>query len=220
MAFSRYQTRGGFDSEYQPGSHGRVLLNKAGIIRKREMDRAEFEALLTAQSRFVSQITNQTRFTDQTICDMHSMWLGDLYAWAGCYRTVQMMKGDFRWPPAQFISHSMRTYAETTLTECTPCSTKFEDADEGLRDVAAKLAIVHAELLLIHPFRDGNGRIARWLADLMALQAGFALPDYGLAGRGAKKRQAAYMEGVKQGYVAVYEPLTDFFVDALRRGLS
>ena len=34
------------------------------------------------------------------------------------------------------------------------------------------IAMVHTELLLIHPFRDGNGRLARWLADIMAAQAG------------------------------------------------
>jgi len=28
------------------------------------------------------------------------------------------------------------------------------------------------ELILIHPFREGNGRIARFLSVLMALQAG------------------------------------------------
>jgi cell filamentation protein len=39
-------------------------------------------------------------------------------------------------------------------------------------DAARALAEVHAELILVHPFRDGNGRLARILALLMALQAG------------------------------------------------
>lgn len=36
---------------------------------------------------------------------------------------------------------------------------------------ARALAEVHAELILVHPFRDGNGRLARLLMLLMALQA-------------------------------------------------
>jgi hypothetical protein len=35
--------------------------------------------------------------------------------------------------------------------------------------------IVHAELVLIHPFRDGNGRCARLLSTLMGVHAGLPL---------------------------------------------
>jgi cell filamentation protein len=38
--------------------------------------------------------------------------------------------------------------------------------------VADALAVVHVELVLIHPFREGNGRTARLLAVVMGLQAG------------------------------------------------
>ena len=41
------------------------------------------------------------------------------------------------------------------LKRCTPC--RFQNTDE----IAHALAEVHLELVLIHPFRDGNGRIAR-----------------------------------------------------------
>jgi cell filamentation protein len=40
------------------------------------------------------------------------------------------------------------------------------------------LAVSHAELALIHPFRDGNGRIARALAILMTAQAALPLIDF------------------------------------------
>jgi hypothetical protein len=68
------------------------------------------------------------------------------------------------------------------------------------------MAVVHAELLLIHPFRDGNGRLARWLADLMAVQAGLPVPDYALSGRGSTTRQEHYVAAVRQGYIQNYAP--------------
>jgi Fic family protein len=36
-------------------------------------------------------------------------------------------------------------------------------------------AIIHKELVMIHPFIDGNGRVARLLMNLALLQAGYAL---------------------------------------------
>ena len=40
-------------------------------------------------------------------------------------------------------------------------------------EVLRKIATVHLELLFIHPYREGNGRTARLVATLMALQAGY-----------------------------------------------
>ena len=42
------------------------------------------------------------------------------------------------------------------------------------------LAESHVELVLIHPFRDGNGRLSRLLLDVMAVEAGGAPLDYGV----------------------------------------
>jgi len=44
----------------------------------------------------------------------------------------------------------------------------YEDRDALIRDVAH----VHGELLFIHPFREGNGRMARLLADMMVQKQG------------------------------------------------
>jgi Fic family protein len=51
-------------------------------------------------------------------------------------------------------------------------------------------------LLFIHPFREGNGRLVRWLADLMIAQADLPAPDYGFAGPGSRKRQRQYLNAV------------------------
>jgi cell filamentation protein len=153
---SRYVTPNGPEAEFEPGSRMRVLKNRLGIRRKMEMDRLEFEALVAAQEKYLSRIGPDTRLTAEVLCHMHLDWLGEIYEWAGRYRTVELAKGDFRWPPAFRVSPNMDSFEKGTLARCTPCQ------PGSLADVAARIAEVHAELLLIHPFRDGNGRLARW----------------------------------------------------------
>lgn len=42
------------------------------------------------------------------------------------------------------------------------------------------MAKSHVEFILIHPFREGNGRMSRLLMDVLATQAGFGPLDYSL----------------------------------------
>jgi len=88
---------------------------------------------------------------------------------------------------------------------------------ENLEEATQKLATVYAELLLIHPFREGNGRIARWLNDLMCLQADLPQPDYGFTDADAKANRRAYLEAVIRGYQCDYCALAVFFREALER---
>ena len=125
-----------------------------------------------------------------------------------------MEKGGFRSPPAHLVAQNMAALEQGLLHRHTPCRQASLDA------VARRMAEVHAELLLIHPFRDGNGRLARWLADLMALQAGWPLPDYGFRGRGSEHERTVYLAAVKNGYLTRYEDLTGFFLRAIVRGAA
>ena len=213
MASARYITPSGSQAEYEPGSHGRVLRNRLGIRSKRDMDRAEHEALVRVQAAYQRRIGPDTRFTAPMLCQMHRDWLGDIYEWAGEYRTVEVQKGDFRWPPAYRVPQNMDTLERSLLFRNTPC------CPESLAQVALRIAEVHAELLLVHPFREGNGRLARWLADLMAFQAGLPPPDYAFRGKGSAGRKTQYLRAVSQGYLREYEALAAFFADALQRRL-
>jgi len=78
------------------------------------------------------------------------------------------------------------------------------------------LAVVHTELVLIHPFRDGNGRVARLMATLMALQAGLPPLDFsGLKGNGRK----AYYAAIRAGLDRDYKPMEDVFSGVIRETL-
>ncbi len=210
MSAAKYNTSTGVEGEFQPGSRRRVLRNRLGITSKQAMDLAEFDALIEAQSRYLDLVKDDTVFSARMLCQMHRDWLGGIYEWAGSYRTVEMSKGGFTWPPAFRVSANMDAF-EHFLTTQTPF--RFQTMDEG----CIALAKVHAELLLIHPFREGNGRMARWLTDLMCLQTGLSEIDYGFVGQGSRKRKAAYLHAVIQGYGQNYRPLADFFRDALER---
>ena len=86
----------------------------------------------------------------------------------------------------------------------------------GIEDQSEALAIVHAELVLIHPFRDGNGRCARLLSTLMALQMGLPPLDFGGVHGAEKKR---YIEAIHASVGADYEPMKGMMRRVVQRSL-
>lgn len=216
MHASRYDIATGVEGEYEPGSRRRVLRNCLGIRTKKEMDQVEDAALRAAQDRYYNagDITADTRFAAELIRIMHREWLGGIYEWAGCYRSVDMARGDFAFPPAVRVAENMERFERGILAVETPCKPR------DLGKVSESLAVVHSELLLIHPFREGNGRIARWLADMMTAQAGLPLPKYGFTGEGSTRNRAVYLKAVIKGYGRDYADLAGFFEAAIRRRLE
>ena len=80
--------------------------------------------------------------------------------------------------------------------------------------VARAIGVVHAELVLVHPFREGNGRLARLLATLMALQAGLPPLDFGGVRGEARKR---YFAAIQAAMGRDYEPVTATFRAVIAR---
>lgn len=206
---SRYEPRG-VEAEFEPGSHHRVLRNLIGVRSVREMARRESEALLAATERLIDETRVDQRFTAADICRMHKLWLGHIYPWAGEYRQVNMGKGDFMFAAANQVPRLMQEFERGPLREFTPC--QFE----GTAVQANALGVVHAELILIHPFREGNGRCARLLATLMGLQAGLPALDFGGI-RGAGKQR--YVAAIQAAMGRNYAPITAVFRAVIDRTL-
>jgi cell filamentation protein len=112
---------------------------------------------------------------------------------------------------AAHVPELMRQFENQQLARLTPC--RFD----SIGVVAAALAEVHAELVLIHPFREGNGRIARLLSVLMALQAG--LPPLAFSGLQGKKREE-YFAAVRAGLDRDYRAREQIFADVIDRTLK
>ncbi len=194
----RYDVSGLLEAQFEPGSRGRVLRNRLGIKTKREMDRLEAVALARAMDLLVRTYDREHRFSASDICHFHKVWLDEIYEWAGNYRQVNLSKGGFTFAMAAQIPVLMHRFEENVLRRYTPCRL------EQREDLVTALAETHTELMLIHPFREGNGRVGRILATVMALQAGLPLLDFGsIRGRKRQEYFAAVRAGLDRDYAAM-----------------
>ena len=207
---SRYDVSGLVEAQFEPGSRKRVLKNRLGITRKSEMDNAELESLDSATVSLIHQYGPGHRFTAADLKHMHKVWLGGIYQWAGQYRQVNVGKGGFMFAAAGFVPNLMKDFENGPQMRHTPCV--YDSRDRIIEAIAE----VHVELLLIHPFREGNGRLARMFAGLMASQSNFTMLDFtGLKG----KKKEEYFAAVRAGLDRDYRPMQDIMDYVIKRTL-
>lgn len=190
----RYAT--GAEGEFQPGSDGRVLRNKLGIIDPSEMDAAELALLHKLYGAVLVEDFPDRRLRVSDLKAWHRLWLGNVYQWAGHERSVNLGKGGFHFAAAAQVPRLLEEFDSGCLARLTPC---YLDQAAAI----AAIATIHVEFILIHPFREGNGRLARLLADVMAMQAGHAPLDY--SSWDADK--AGYIAAIHAGMAGDYEPM-------------
>jgi len=207
----RYDVSGLTETQFEPGSNELVLKNRLGIKSAQEMDVAEARALERAMSNFIGSYGERHRFTAADLSALHKNWLGEIYEWAGKYRQVNISKNDFPFAAAAQVPKLMSFFEREVLQRNTPCN--FKERAEIIR----ALAKTHVELVLIHPFREGNGRLARILSTLTALQAGLPLLDFGLIA-GVKKE--AYFAAVQAGMDKNYQPMERLFAEIIERSVA
>ena len=199
------------DVQFEPGSQDRVFKNRLGIISRRDMDRIEGRAQVLALEELTALYGRGHRFTAADVRRIHRVWLRQVYRWAGQYRQVDLSKDHVPFPAPKQIPRLMAELENGPLRRFTPCVPSFS------YDLAEALAVVHVDLVLIHPFRDGNGRAARLLATLMGLQAG--LPTLFFGDFAGPKRKL-YFAAVQAGLAQNYEPMTTIFSAVIRRTLE
>lgn len=207
----RYDVSALPEAQFEPGSNGQVLKNRLGITSPETMDDTEARALERALVGLVGKYSEQHRFTAADICEIHKLWLGEIYEWAGEYRQVNVSKDDFPFAAAARVPSLMEGFENDVLARHTPCNAKDRSS------VIRALAETHVELVLIHPFREGNGRVARVLSILMALQAGLPLLDFSLI---AEERKPAYFAAIQAGLDKNYEPMERLFADIIERSVA
>jgi len=155
-----------------PDNQKEILPNLLDLKSVEEIGLSEFEGFLKAEILFTEKLTPSTKFTAAYILELHKTALGHLYTFAGRLRDVNMAKGGFTFPAARFLANSLAEFDHGILS-------KLPDIYENKEDLIRDIAVVHGELLFIHPFREGNGRTARILTNLMSRKQGFGGLEFG-----------------------------------------
>jgi cell filamentation protein len=207
----RYDVSSLAEAQFEPGSNEQVLKNRPGIKSPQEMDNAEARALERTIVGLVGKYNERHRFTAADIRAIHKNWLGEIYEWAGEYRQVNVSKGGFPFAAAARVPSLMEELERSILARYTPCNSKDR------ADIIRTLAETHVELVLIHPFREGNGRVARILSILMALQAGLPLLNFSSI---AEERKQEYFAAVQAGLDKNYAPMERLFSEIIERSLA
>lgn len=145
------------------------------------------------------------QLTVQDLKDWHRRWLGNLYPWAGDIRAVNMGKGGFFFAAAPQTPRLLVDFERDCLARFTPCSNCSDD------ELIKAIALSHVEFILIHPFREGNGRLSRLLADVMAVQGGRLPLDYSAW----EQQKDAYFAAINQGLNCNYAPMEHWVRRAL-----
>ncbi|MDP3704617.1 MAG: Fic family protein [Legionellaceae bacterium] len=198
------------EEDYEPGSNDSVLKNLLGIKSSEVIEQVEAQELLRVGMDIVALYDANYQFFAEDLCNIHELWLAGIYAFSGKYRTVMMSKGGFPFANPDRIPRLMADFESNYLRKYTPCS------GLGDEDLAEAMGIVHVELIVIHPFREGNGRVARLLANLMALQAGKDIINYASIDRTTNLAgYKNYINSIHEGFCGHYESIKHVFIKLL-----
>jgi cell filamentation protein len=143
-----------------------LLLNYAGCLDRQEIDRREDEGVSRAMDLVTSLVLRETPvpLSIDLLCQLHKELMGAIYPIAGHWRVVDLTKANITWPlPPGGIELQMELFERDVLSRSPLIS-----GDDG--DVFAYASEVMNELLAIHPFREGNGRTAFIVANLILMQ--------------------------------------------------
>lgn len=165
------------DPDFQviTGPNHEPLLNWAGCLSMEEINFRETNGVNRAKE-FVADLATReepTPITLDLLRRIHREMFADIYPWAGEWRTVSLHKGDgpTKWPLPRYGWEPVFTEFEREILSKTP----FLSEDDGA--VCGFLAQLMGEYLALHPFREGNGRSAFVLSDLVLLQNGLVPLD-------------------------------------------
>lgn len=191
-----------------------ILVNYLNTTDKDLLAQRETEELELTYKYYNRRISADDTITPLLIKSMHKKWLGKIYPCAGKYRTVFMTKGTFPFASPQLIDSLMRDFAINILNKYTPSN--FSNID----DLSLALGIVHSELILIHPFREGNGRISRLVANIMSLQSGYPPLDFSSIMSNNTLNHHKYIASIHAGLDRNYIPMKQVFIKIINDSLE
>jgi len=144
-----------------------VLINKLNIRDEQEL--SDIEMIITAAKIKLLLDADYDGVIDaQYYCGLHKEIFGDIYEWAGSYRTADLSKKGTRFHKADDLERA----TEKLFDRLVSCEYFTHDSKE---EYVSDIAEFYSDLNLLHPFREGNGRTQRVLMTKLIERAGYSI---------------------------------------------
>jgi cell filamentation protein len=187
------------NTDYTPNIEDNLL----GLTSKEDINLYEASGITKAEL-YLQELDMDTSFDISLILDLHRLAFGELYDWAGKWRTIDVQVGRLNPPTYMKVPNLMYQYADEV-------SFKLSIVVEK-EDIAEVFAYLHHRFVWIHPFNNGNGRTARLLLDFAALLKGYEpIQLYYREG----EARITYIEALRSADIGNYQPLSKLILDEL-----
>lgn len=148
-----------------PGTN--ILINKLDLRDSNKLSELERQLVL-AKSYILRQNLKIHTFNKEHFINIHKFLFEDLYPFAGKFRTENIYKGNFTFASWEYIDEQL-----TKLLEELKSENYLANLDK--KNLAIRLSYYLAELNVLHPFREGNGRTIREFIRELAYKNGYLL---------------------------------------------
>jgi cell filamentation protein len=171
-----------------------VLINRLSITDEDTLALAERDFTKVRAEHFEPEFE---QFSLQYLCKIHFTLFQDLYRWAGKIRSVDITKGQTRFCHV----HNIERETERLFTQL--------NNDNLLRNLPfdvfiKRISHYYCELNVIHPFREGNGRVQRIFFEILAINAGYEICWEGI-------NLKEWVDANQAGYFGDLHPLEKLF---------
>lgn len=165
------------------------------VTTRAALDDVEHENIQKGIDWAARAVRRRAVLSDDFLRELHRRMFGDVWTWAGRYRTSEKNIGA----------------APHRIAECV--RNLVDDAGvwmaRGVYDADERVARFHHRLVAIHPFANGNGRFGRAAADLLMREIGAAALTWG-AGLAAAEARTRYIEALRAADAGAIGPLVGF----------
>lgn len=182
------------------------------ITGKSLKDQAEARNLSQALDFLEDLVGISNRPISETdIRQIHSLVLHGLNEDAGNYRTVpvEISGSGFSPPGPESVQSQMRDYMEWLSGVSTPNADAFAST-KGL----LVAAVAHTWFVTIHPFIDGNGRVARLIMNLLLMRYGFPIAII------SKEDRLRYYDALETSQISDLTPFSVLLAECIEESLE
>jgi len=165
---------------YPPSNHiyyenSDVAINKLDIKDLEIITEIEKELLIKSYETLHTELDESVEFNEDYLCKTHHTIFSSLYEWGGKYRSVNISKGDSMFCPYM----NLDSFSTDIFTKLRNDNYLKNYEDILLRDkFIKKLSYYMCELIVLHPFSEGNGRSIRLFFDMIVTFNGYKYIDY------------------------------------------